>query len=148
MRIKMLTAVAGLNYSVMPNEEVDWPSDTEAQTFIDRGMAVKVVFTKLEHAIDPRKRTTELAVVSREVTTAQPPSNIEEEPDADEEADPDADPEADSEEDQDDNSTVESTADEHRIEPDDHSQAPPEKTPKTQLPPPKPGSRKASRGRR
>lgn len=42
MRIKLLTSIAGSNFSHSSGEVVNWPSDTEAQRLIEGGLAEAV----------------------------------------------------------------------------------------------------------
>lgn len=42
MRIKLLTSIAGVNYSHKPGDEVDWRDAAEAQRFVNAGYATKV----------------------------------------------------------------------------------------------------------
>lgn len=50
MKLKMLVGLAGLDFSLSPNEETDRFSGDEAQRLIDANMAVPVHAAKIERA--------------------------------------------------------------------------------------------------
>jgi hypothetical protein len=58
MKIRMLTGLSGLEYSLSPGDEQDFPND-EALRLVEAGYAVPVVEAKVERAIKkaPAKET-------------------------------------------------------------------------------------------
>lgn len=62
MKIRMLTGIAGVGFSLAPNEETERFSSAEAIRMIERGMAVPVTETTIETTTldipsEKRKRT-------------------------------------------------------------------------------------------
>lgn len=52
MRIKLLTSIAGKNFSHSSGEIVDWPNDAEAERLVAAGQAELV--PSVERAVRPR----------------------------------------------------------------------------------------------
>ena len=58
MTIKMLSGIAGVDFSLSPSEETGRFSVTEEKNLIAAGLAVRVVAAKIEKAVKPGARET------------------------------------------------------------------------------------------